>query len=81
MFPIQNNAPLNSPAGIEALIFLGLQVFLQVFAAFNQQNVPVSAAPAIISTLQATPGATTDHHAVISSAVNSAVDAHKLVTV
>ena len=70
-------APINSVVGIEELILFGLQVFSQVFALFNHSTapVPVSAAPALITQLQATPGTTQEHHTVINAAVNAAVAA------
>ena len=53
---------------------LGLAAFAAVFAQFHHATAPVptSAAPQIITTLQATPGLTDGHKAVIAAAVNAA---------
>ena len=71
--------PIGSVSGIEALIVFGLQIFAQIFALFRHptQPVPVSAAPQLINALQATPGLTADHQAVIATQVNAAVAAHQ----
>lgn len=61
---------------VEELIALGLTVFEQIFSLFHTQNVPITAAPALTAQLQATPGLTPDHKAVIATAVQQAVAAH-----
>lgn len=70
---------VNSVTGIETLILFGLQVFSQIFSLFKHpiNPVPVSAAPALIQQMQATPGITQDHQTVIKSAVDAAVVAHQ----
>lgn len=71
------NPPIGSIAGIESLILFSLQVFAQAFSLFKHPTtpLPVSAAPQVIAALQATPGATADHQAAISTAVNLAAQA------
>lgn len=76
--PFPQQPPINSVSGIEALILFGLQVFSQVFFLFNQQNVPVTAAPHIIQQLNQTPGATQEHQTVVNAAVNAAIAAHNV---
>lgn len=62
-------------ATIEELVTLALQVFVQVFNLFNHPTnpVPVTVAPSISSTLQATPGMTDNHKTVVATAVAAAV--------
>jgi hypothetical protein len=66
-----------SAADIEGLVTFGLQIFAQVFSLFKHPTTPapVATAPAIISTLSATPGVTDAHKTVIVNAVNSAAAA------
>jgi hypothetical protein len=61
-----------NPAAIEALIQLGLNVFIQVFSLFKNQGVPTTSAQAITTHLTTTPGMTPAHMAVVTSAVNTA---------
>lgn len=82
MFPptipqtVPQQPPLNSVTGIESLVLFGLQVFISVFTAFRNQNIPTSVSPQIIATMQATPGNTPEHNTVIAAAVNTAANAH-----
>lgn len=68
------NQPIGSISGIESLVMFGAQIFGQIFSLFHHPTapVPVSAAPQMIATLNATPGTTPDHQTIIAAAVNAA---------
>ena len=70
--------PIGSVLGVEQLIAFGVSIFTQVFSLFRHPTnpVPTSAAPAISTALQATPGLTAEHKAVIATNVAQAVVAH-----
>lgn len=72
--------PNSTLTTVEELIAFGLQVFLQIFSLFHTQGVPVAAAPALITQMQATPGLTAQHQAVVETAVTQAVAAHAAST-
>lgn len=82
MTPQSQNPPTNSVQGIEALILFGLQVFAQVFSLFRHPTspIPVSAAPAMVQQMQATPGASEIHKQIINTAVTAAIDAHNILS-
>lgn len=75
--PIQ---PITSDGGnstvtlVTELVALFLQVFPVVFNLFNHAStpVPVTAAPALLSALQGTPGFTENHKVVVANAVQTA---------
>jgi hypothetical protein len=60
---------------IESLITLGLTVFTQVFTLFKNHGLPVTQAGTVTNQLNATPGATPAHQAVVTAAVGAAVTA------
>lgn len=71
------NLPLNSVYGIEALVAFGVQIFAQIYTLFAHPTnpVPPSAAPVLAAQLQATPGLTEEHKAVIANMAQAAATA------